>query len=75
MECPHCNYDGSSVTDTRDNPEYTRRRRRCNHCHTLFTTREVVVSTKTINPSMADMRHAMSQIQSILLSLGTRPND
>lgn len=40
MKCPHCNYEDSKVTDSRDVDDTVRRRRQCLSCGFRFTTYE-----------------------------------
>jgi len=40
MNCPHCQYPNSRVTDTRPDDGHIRRRRVCARCGKRFTTRE-----------------------------------
>jgi len=40
MKCPHCNYEDSKVTDSRDVDDTVRRRRQCLDCGYRFTTYE-----------------------------------
>lgn len=44
MKCPYCNYNKSSVLESRDSEDgcVTRRRRECQKCHKRFTTYERV---------------------------------
>lgn len=42
MICPYCSYSESKVTDKRDSPEGTRRRRECLKCGKRFTTYEKI---------------------------------
>jgi len=42
MECPYCGNKTSRVTDKRDSPSGTRRRRECLKCKKRFTTHERV---------------------------------
>jgi transcriptional repressor NrdR len=42
MRCPHCNYEDSKVTDSRDVDDAIRRRRECLSCGHRFTTYERV---------------------------------
>ena len=43
MQCPHCGWIESKVTDSRDNGETVQRRRRCERCNERFTTVERIV--------------------------------
>lgn len=40
MRCPYCQHDKTSVIETRESDETIRRRRKCAHCHSRFTTYE-----------------------------------
>ncbi|MAG11062.1 transcriptional regulator NrdR [Candidatus Pacearchaeota archaeon] len=40
MRCPYCSFGNSKVTNKRDSPEGTRRRRECLKCKERFTTYE-----------------------------------
>ncbi|MEK6917637.1 MAG: transcriptional regulator NrdR [Nanoarchaeota archaeon] len=42
MICPYCSHSDSKVTDKRDSPEGTRRRRECLKCGKRFTTYEKI---------------------------------
>jgi transcriptional repressor NrdR len=45
MRCPHCSYEDSKVTDSREVEDGIRRRRECRRCGVRFTTYERVQST------------------------------
>jgi transcriptional repressor NrdR len=48
MKCPHCSYEDSKVTDSRDVNDTVRRRRQCLSCGHRFTTYERIHTRKPV---------------------------
>jgi len=48
MKCPHCSYEDSKVTDSRDVYETIRRRRQCLGCGFRFTTYERIQTSNLV---------------------------
>ena len=48
MKCPHCGYEDSKVTDSRDVNDTIRRRRECLGCGLRFTTHERIQTSNLV---------------------------